>query len=154
MAFELLKGLPAALIVLVLGLLAAGIAYRRVQVAQARLKFDLFDRRFALFLEVKKVLSDVAGSGVYRAGGLLSPFNAIIPQAAFLFGPDVERYLQKAVRQWVALWALQMQPPEGGAGVQPSDIIQAAKLTRWFAQEANEGAKQLFGKYLDLSRWH
>ena len=152
--FALVKGLPTALAVVVIGLIVVGIAYRRVQVLDKALKLDLFDKRFGVFLEVRKVLSEVAGSGVYRSGGVLSPFNSLIPQAAFLFGPEVEAYLKTAVRQWAALWAIQMRTQANGNTLQPTDVVKVAELTRWFSQEATQGAKQLFGKYLDLQTRH
>jgi len=150
--FELAKGLPTAFVALVIGLIAVGIAHRRVKLAQAQLKLDLFEKRFGVFLEVRKVLSDVAASGVYRSGGELSPFNALIPQAAFLFEPEVEAYLKKAVRQWVALWAIQMRTQGNGAVVPPTDVVKAAELIRWFNQEASEGAVRVFGQYLNLQK--
>jgi len=147
---ELARGLPAAFVVLVLGGIAVGIANRRVKLVQARLKLDLFEKRFSVFLEVRKVLSEVATNGVYRSGGELSPFNALVPQAAFLFEPEVEAYLKRAVRQWVALWALQMRTQSNGAVVPPTDVVKVAELIRWFNMEAGEGAMRVFGAYLSL----
>jgi len=147
---ELARGLPAAIVVLAFGGVAAGIANRRVKLAQARLKFDLFEKRFSVFLEVRKVLSNVAANGVYRSGGELSPFNALVPQAAFLFEPEVEAYLKRAVHQWVALWAIQMRMQGNGAVVPPTDVVEAAELIRWFNMEAGEGAMRVFRSYLNL----
>ena len=46
---EIAKGLLAAFVALVNGLIAAGIAWQRWRVARAKLKLDLFDRRLAIF---------------------------------------------------------------------------------------------------------
>ena len=48
-AFELLKGLPAAFVALVIGGVAAGVAWRQMRIAQAKLKLDLFDKRYRLY---------------------------------------------------------------------------------------------------------
>jgi hypothetical protein len=45
---ELVRGMPTALAALVIGLIAAGIAYRQYQVAHAKLNLDLFEHRNAL----------------------------------------------------------------------------------------------------------
>jgi hypothetical protein len=44
--FEIMKGVPAAFVALVIGLVATGIAWRQFKVAQAKLKLDLFERRY------------------------------------------------------------------------------------------------------------
>jgi hypothetical protein len=51
------KGLPAAFVTLVIGLIAAGIAFRQYRIARAKFKLDLFDRRHAVFLLVLHRLS-------------------------------------------------------------------------------------------------
>ena len=49
---ELVKGLPAAFVTLVIGSIAAGIAYRQYRIARAKFKLDLFEKgmRFSLRL--------------------------------------------------------------------------------------------------------
>lgn len=46
--FELLKGVPAAFVALIVGLIAPGIAHRQYHIARAKLKLDLFDKRYAI----------------------------------------------------------------------------------------------------------
>jgi hypothetical protein len=148
-----MKGAPAAVVALVIGLIAAWIAYHQYRVARAKLRLDLFDKRYAIFLDTWKILSEIVSNGVQRTGGLSTPFNNHIPQAAFLFGPDIEDYLNKAVSQWALLWAIQARTQGNGNVVQPADIINLAELERWFAAEATGGAKRLFGRYLDFKKW-
>ncbi|MCD6026117.1 MAG: hypothetical protein K0R08_636 [Solimicrobium sp.] len=49
LSLELAKGLPAAFVALIVGGIAAGIAWRQYGAAKAKLKFDLFDRRCSNF---------------------------------------------------------------------------------------------------------
>lgn len=153
LCFELVKGMPAAFVALVIGLIAASIAYRQYRVAHAKLKLDLFDKRYTIFLDTWTILSSVVSSGVQATGGLTTPFNNLIPQAAFLFGSDIENYLTTAVRKWADLWALQVRTQGNGNVVQPQDIAERAGLERWFIDEATQGAKARFGKYLNFEKW-
>ena len=41
---ELVKGLPAAFVTLVIRSIAAGIAYRQYRIARAKFKLDLFEK--------------------------------------------------------------------------------------------------------------
>jgi hypothetical protein len=61
--FEMVKGLPAAFVALVIGAIAAGIAWRQYQVAKARLKLDLFDKRHPIYQQTWEILSEVVING-------------------------------------------------------------------------------------------
>src|ERR1700722_14950247 len=92
--FELVKGLPAAFVTLIIGASAAGIAYRQYEVARAKLKLDLFEKRYAIFQQTWEILSGVVRNGTRAENyGLATPFNNFLPQAAFLFGEPIKRYL-------------------------------------------------------------
>jgi hypothetical protein len=151
--FELIKGLPAAFIALVIGFIAAGIAWRQYQVAAAKLKLDLFDKRYPIFLDTWTVLSEVVTQGTRRKNyGLGNPFSNFIPQARFLFGKDVENYLSNAVKKWTELWAIEGETD--GAGInRQENIAKQRELRNWFEEQASSGAKELFGRYLDFERW-
>ena len=102
--FELIKGVPTALVAVVIGGIGAMIAYRQVVIAQAKLKLDLFDKRYAIFLETWKILSEVVRTGTRGTNyGLGNPFSNFIPQARFLFGRDIEAYLNETVSKWSEL---------------------------------------------------
>jgi hypothetical protein len=149
--FEMMKGVPAAVVALIIGLVAALIAYRQYSVARAKLKLDLFDKRYTIFLETWTILSETATNGTrQKSYGLGNPFSNFMPQAAFLFGTDVERYLNEAVDKWAELWGIE-------GNTQPSALAASAarraELKQWFFKEASEGAKRLFGKYLSFETW-
>jgi hypothetical protein len=63
---DLAKGLPAAVVTLVIGLIAAGIAYRQYRIARAKFKLDLFEKRHAVFLETWAFLSKFFRPGLVR----------------------------------------------------------------------------------------
>jgi hypothetical protein len=154
LCFELVKGLPAAFVALIIGAIAAWIAYRQYQVSTAKLKLDLFNLRYPIFLDTWTILSEVAAVGTReKSYGLGNPFSNFIPKAAFLFGRDVEKYLVNVVEKWADLYAAEAET-EGLQGTDRlKNIAKRSELKKWFHEEASVGAKRLFGRYLDFERW-
>jgi hypothetical protein len=150
---DLIKGLPAAFVALVIGIIAAGIAYRQYRVARAKFKFDLFEKRYTLFDSVWTILSETAVRGVQAEGGLGTPFSNLTAQAAFLFGPEISDYLREANDKWMDIWAIAIRTQGNNRIVLPADVQPLADLKRWFLAQAKTGVKEKFGKYLDFSRW-
>jgi hypothetical protein len=149
----LIPGIPAALVALTVGIAGWFIARHQAAVAQAKLKLDLFDKRYPIFLRVWKIMSEVVTKGTREKNyGLGTPFNNFIPRARFLFGPDVELYLSQAVKKWAHLHALEAEI--GGAGVRAADYAEKRReLLDWFEEQAQRGVKELFGRYLDFEKW-
>jgi len=147
----LVKVLPTAIVALVVGAIAAGVAFRQYRVAEAKLKLDLFDKRYAIFLETWTILSEVVMKGTREKNwGLATPFNNFMPQASFLFGADVADYLSAASKRWTDLRAFEA---EGSTNLTPAQMAQTAELKAWFFRQADVGCKELFGRYLSFERW-
>jgi hypothetical protein len=88
------QGIPAALVTLTVGIAGWVITRHQAAVAQAKLKLDLFDKRYPIFLDTWTIMSEVVTRGTREKNyGLGNPFSNFIPQARFLFGEEVERYL-------------------------------------------------------------
>jgi hypothetical protein len=151
--FELVKGLPAAFVTLIIGTIAAGIAFRQYQVTKAKLKLDLFEKRYAIFHQTWVILSEVVRSGTReKQYGLATPFNNFLPEAAFLFGKPIERYLDEVSTKWTELYGLEAE--RDGEGINRADNVRkASELKRWFFEQASTGAKAQFGHYLDFENW-
>jgi len=147
--FELIKGVPTALAALVIGGIAARIAYHQYRVAHAKLKLDLFDKRYAIFQEIWEICSGVTIGGTQEfknKNGLFSPFNNLRPKVRFLFGHDVERYVDSLVKNWAALAAI--DPYD-----RPKDAEKKSELQDWFHEQASTEVKEVFGPYLNLKEW-
>ena len=153
-ASELIKGLPAAFVALVIGAIAAFLTWRQYEVARAKLKFDLFDRRFAIFQQTWEILSEVVIRGTREKNyGLATPFNDFLPQARFLFGKDISDYLDEASTNWADLHALEAERADLSGQERLRNIERARELRNWFEEEAKEGCKRTFGSYLNFERW-
>jgi hypothetical protein len=84
--------------------------------------------------------------------GLATPFNNFLPEAAFLFGKPIERYLDEASTKWSELRGLEAE--RDGEGTDSSaSISKARELKDWFFEQASTGAKAQFGRYLDFENW-
>jgi hypothetical protein len=75
-----------------IALFAAVIALGQWWTARQKLALDLFEKRFQVFLEVRK-----AASEAFQLGKLVEPgmINETIARARFLFGDDVTEPLKK-----------------------------------------------------------
>jgi len=145
-----LKVTPTALVALI----AVFVAFQQYNVARGKLKLDLFEKRYAIFLDTWKILSATVSSGTLpQASGLGTRFNNFIPQAAFLFGPEVEAYLNKAASQWAFLYGLQSKANTASGQLSPSELARQAELEQWFFHEAEQNAKRLFRRYLSFETW-
>src|SRR5215469_7217051 len=140
----LIGGIPAALVTSAVGILGGLIARHQTKVAQAKLKLDLFDKRYPIFLETWKLMSETVGKGTRETNyGLGTPFNNFIPQARFLFGEDMERYLTEAAAKWIELHTIESVIAVGGP--RPADCPQKKNdLFGWFKEEADTGVKKRF----------
>ena len=84
-------GIATIFATVVIGGIAAYIAYRQYQVAHAKLKLNLFDKRYAIFQQTWEILSETVTQGTRAKNhGLATPLNNFLPQAGFLFGEPIK----------------------------------------------------------------
>ncbi len=78
---------------LVLGVVAAYIAWRQWRTSRDRLVFDLFERRFQSFQDLTRTISEAFQQGRAELNDL-AKFDVAAEKARFLFGPEVHLYLR------------------------------------------------------------
>jgi hypothetical protein len=148
----LIKGIPTALVALAIGLVAAGIAWRQKEIAQAKLKLDLFDKRYTIFHSAWEFMSEIVHNG--PGDQALHPFTNQIPQAGFLFGRDIEDYLNNATNKRTDLWMINQRVRRSAdRAMPPEDIDRNAFLENWFFEQAAKGLKAKLAPYLDFEKW-
>jgi hypothetical protein len=156
LCFQVAQGIPAGLVALVVGIVGAFIAWRQYLAARAKLKLDLFDRRYEIFMATWSHLSSIVTNGPEpksypsAAFEILKTFRNNIPQTGFLFGKDIERYLDEIHENQMEAWELQVRYDEGALSQQ--EIVRKSELMNWFINEAGD-AKLRFRPYLDLRSW-
>lgn len=151
LCFEMAKGLPAAIVALVIGSLAAWITWRQYVAASTKIKLDIFEKRYDVFEKTWTFMSEVVQLG--QGESPLSPFTNVIPQARFLFGPQIETYLQEASAKRTELWIIHQKTRQSGDSMPPEDAKRFADLSTWFSTEASTGLKEKFSPYLSFENW-
>lgn len=142
--FEMMKGVPTAIV----ALLVAVISWRQYKVAKAKLKLDLFQKRYDIFHKTWVILSDAVIRGTEEDHhGMATPFNNFLPEAAFLFGPEIAKYLDEVSKKWTELHGLSRSKNT------PEITTRTTELGQWMFNEATGGAKKKFAKYLDFKNW-
>ena len=141
---EVLKILPTAFI----ALLVAIISFQQWRVSKAKLKLDLFDRRYEIFMRTWKILSEAVGKGTRAEQyGLGTPFNNFLPEAKFLFGKEVFHYLDEVSNKWVRLHAIEAMEHTSTFAQERSDLLV------YFSEQADNRVKEVFGPYLNFDEW-
>ena len=152
LSFEFARGLPVFVATLVIGGLAALIAWRQWKVAQAKLKLDLFEKRYAIFLSAWDKLTRVVESDIsfQRPGEL----DNLRPQAQFLFGDEIFTYMVMISENEFQVSVITAKSRASGNIMPPDDSAKYLELMSLFRHEASEGCRIKFGRYLDFSSWH
>ena len=159
---EVVKGLPAAFVALVIGIIAAGIAYRQMKIADQqrrvaadKLSFDLFKERYAIFEQTWAALSSAitGAKDDELAPAEVNRMNNSRPSAQFLFGPDIAVYLSQVSDKVVGLRMLYREFSQSPGPLDSDRLKELRDLESWVWREAQVGAKERFAPYLDFSRW-
>lgn len=97
-----------AVTLLFIALVGARIAYGQWDVSRSKLKLDLFDRRFALYLVAAKFLSNVLQEG-NASNGAINQYSREILDAEFLTSKAIYEYLSEIREKAVKLHAYHAQ---------------------------------------------
>lgn len=143
--------LIALLATIDIALITAWIAWRQYQTSKAQVKASLFEKRYAVFEATWGELSEI---GQFDPKKVLHPsnpsFTKLFPQASFLFGPDIEKYLKDISSKRIKLSVI-------CAKTKDSESIMSAdetnELMSWFDEQAKNGVQQVFAPYLDFKSW-
>lgn len=150
---ELVKGYPAAFVALIIGLIAAGIAYRQYLITKAKFKLDLFDRRETIYNTVLKFIVDILSPDI--SFGQVINFAVDVDNASFLFDGDVQSYIQEVKEKGAQLHGLYLKTksPGGFVNLDAEQMNRHSELTEWFIVQQQGQIKTPFKKYLDFSSW-
>jgi hypothetical protein len=78
---------------------------------------------------------------------LATPFNNFLPEAGFLFGSEINDYLNQCGRNWTELNGLQTEKNDVAGKDRQKNIERSSELTCWFFEQASTGCKVKFAKY-------
>ena len=148
---DLVKGLPAAIVALLVGAVAALIAYRQYRVAEAKLKLDLFERRLRIFDIIQDFSLKILDVNVDFND--LNEFTSGIGHSDFLFGDDVREYVKEFQQSAVLLHAIAMRTRGNGNVVVHYDIDTHSALSEWMLNQRLGGFRNAFMPYLGFEKW-
>jgi hypothetical protein len=147
---ELLKGVT----ILVFGGLGAWIAFRQYALAQNKLKLDLYDKRYAVYENIRKVLATLVREGAENAlvgYRLVHEFDIGTADASFLFDDEIVVYISTTRKDLVDLsFVSQQNKREGEKLGGKQDIEKEYKLYNKLVEDFN-GHPSRFKKYLSFS---
>ncbi len=149
LSFEFAKGLPAAFVALVIGVIAAWIALQQWRIARAKLNLDLFERRLRVYRATDKYLLESL------SGGPQGFFDTIegLDDASFLFGSEVIAYLREVLDMRNELRTIDTRARANNGMVQLQEIGRHQQLSQWLTDQRNGPCRVVFAKYLDFGKW-
>ncbi len=150
--FELIKGMPAAFVTLGIGLLATYVAWHQYEVAKAKLKLDLFERRLAIYNSTYNFLLKILDTNLSISD--LNTFSMEVDKASFLFGDDVRFYLDRVSKKASQLQAIHIRSRANNNLILHNDILPNTELSNWAIEQRLGGARTVFEKYLSFQAWH
>jgi hypothetical protein len=136
-----------ALTVLI-GAWAAWTAWQQHRVARDKLRLDLFDKRLAVFEEVK----DAIAAAFQRSEVDLAGFQQAAVSSIFLFGSDVHAYLSEVqgkltqVKEYGANANVRLT-----AAMYPDHAPKEVALVAWLKAQPDKSA-EVFAPYMSFSK--
>ncbi|WP_446326014.1 hypothetical protein [Burkholderia pseudomallei] len=151
--FELMKGVPAAVVTIAVAIGTGAIAWRQYHVAKAKLNLDLFEKRYELFTLMWGYLSEMTRGPTQRRAQLRVDFTNSIPKLEFLCGASMTAYARFIIQQAGEFESIEFRTKENGRVVPPEDVNRRHELMKWFWEESSEGLRRRFGEFLDFEKW-
>lgn len=150
---QLITGINwVAVLTLLVGGFAAYIARQQWKTAAYKVKLDLFDRRFHVFLRVKKMLSqtETADTADYLK------FRTGISEVFFLFKPEMEAWIHEIYLHGINLSSARLvrklHPLQRSDDWDPMKNAQIMYDEETWLGSQLEIAQQKFKPYLDFSK--
>ncbi len=142
----------------VIAVLTLYIASQQWKGNKLKLRMEQYDRRYAVYLEVWKLISQVLSEADISTQELLR-FSTATSQADFLFGPEMSSYVKEIFKHGNNLSMLNKQiryyqetqiVPDGYDHVK--SIRESTEELEWFSNQLPPALNNKFRKYLDLNK--
>jgi len=147
---QIVSWLSTPLVALVAALFGGYIAYRQWKTAQDRLKFDLFDRRFAVYDTARNFLSSIITYGDIKHDEV-SKFIIGTSESKWLFDDEVDNYLRNEIGNKLNRFTTLKSTVESLSSKEErnENIMQQSQLLTWFIKQPTVLA-QKFEPFLKL----
>ena len=148
--FLTLAQIFSAFLTPVIAVAVALIAYRQYETARARLALDLFDKRLAVYEQLRGAIRIVNGTGRVDESAdrfLLEAINA----SDFLFGDDIRRYLDGMWERFSRLRVAQSQMNSSVESTRHAAVEAQSKLLNEIT-EFYYGGTDVFAHYMRMDQ--
>jgi hypothetical protein len=150
---QYIQALGPTIVAIVVGAIAAYIAYRQWLTAHYRLRFDVYEKRFAAYDATRSLISTITFHGQTTPEDLGNFYNGI-KGAEFLFDGGTRDFMMKigdlAFKARMARFALERSPnhPNQDRLIdQEEDFLELLR-----DQGQDQRLEKKFARYLDLSK--
>jgi hypothetical protein len=138
-----------AVVVPIIAVIGAWIAFRQSQIARNKLKLDLYDRRFEVYQTVQKTLGTITVRGKLGLGDEAMYLSGI-QTAKWLFGPEVVVYLETNLWRKIVDFGMHNTMSEGPPSEERNEHVRArAEVMKWLMDQHKE-LDRLCAPYLRL----
>jgi hypothetical protein len=135
----------------VIAAFVAWIGFLQWLTARQKAVFDLFDKRFKVYETVKHCVDQVVRNPGYFEGEVEKEFLKAVNEAKFLFGDDVNSYLETLRKDIGAVRdARKLQPVQDATRLQAARVTGAVAMYR--ISKFYEDGEPLFAKYMRFTQ--
>jgi hypothetical protein len=139
------------LITLLIAVTTATILVLRYLLAKRRWRLDLYDKRYPVFLATMQYLSSIVQNASVSNDDLMK-FLRNSKDKEFLFGKDVQEYLEELYKKGVRLnYLVKKLEPEPVGEKRRKLVDEEMDLVEWFSKQFKESEKH-FGRYLKIEK--
>ena len=120
-------------------IIGAWIAWQQVHIAQAKLHFDLYEKRFAIFEAARSLIGEaIQNANVSQSS--LGKYTLGTADAMFLLNDELVKYLREVGKHAVALSTMQyaIEPLPAGTQLRIELSTKVGEEIRWFNAQADE----------------
>jgi hypothetical protein len=149
---QIIQALGPSLAAIVVGSIAGYVAYRQWRTASDRLRFGLFEKRYAMYEKLQDVVATALARGTVGYDDV-GTFYRGTRGVEFLFGPEIELYLAE-IRDSLGRLAGRQHQIDIGPAHNPNyeiDVKEAHKIKLYLEEQLMKVMRMRFKEYLSLS---
>jgi hypothetical protein len=128
-----------SIITAIIAAFVAYIGWLQWRTAEEKVRLDLFDRRFALYDELRAIVDQYGSGGVNQTEYL--KFKAVSSRARFLFGPEVTSFLEATagdLAQEIVQWAAPRPVSEDKREEAEAQVVARMNRINRFSKDLDE----------------
>lgn len=137
---------------LLVSVLVAWIMWRQAKTARDKLRLDLFEKRYGVYVGFENLAKVVMGSGNVSQEALRE-YSLHTAPSEFLFDKDVIQYLEKVWKIALELQHVNAELPHTPVGDKRNHLAQReCEICIWFNEELRRAPSEVFGRDMSFAK--